>query len=85
MDEQEQQRARAWFDQWVRDKPCPVCNSTNWYLGDALAQWPYLTPLQAGISLGTGRYPVVVCLCQTCGYILPASAIIAGVRQPPFN
>jgi hypothetical protein len=83
MDEQERARANAWFSRW--GKPCPVCNTKNWIVGNQLAEWDYLTPLPVGAHTAEGRYPVLVCTCQTCGYILTVNAIIAGVRQPPFG
>jgi C4-type Zn-finger protein len=80
MDDQELQRARAWLAKWPQ-KPCPVCGTRAWHINPHLGQ---IKRLPVGPE-PTGRVPVLVVACQTCGYFLTVNAILAGVRQPPFD
>lgn len=85
MDDQERARAHEWFGRWVAGKPCPLCNTTNWNIREHLGQIENLPPGPPGMAPPRGRIPVLLIVCQTCGYFLPVQAIVAGVRQPPFE
>jgi hypothetical protein len=84
MDDQELARAQQWFERWVH-KPCPVCNTDNWNIRQQLGQIENLPPGPPGMAPPAGRIPVLLIVCQTCGYFLPIQALVAGVRQLPSN
>ena len=83
MDDQERARAQAWFQRWVGHKHCPVCDTENWNIREQLGQIENLPPGPPGLFPSRGRVPVLLIVCQTCGYFLPVQALVAGVRELP--
>ena len=70
------------IQEWLRArdaaKPCPVCGSLEWGIGDKLG----ILPLAFGNVLGGGGYPCVVLLCQRCAYTRLHNAILMGIAPP---
>lgn len=93
MDPAEQERAEAWFrDKW-RHGVCPVCEANDWKQTPKLGQIENLDtggdatayPLIGMAVRRRGRIPVLCITCQNCGYFVTVNAILAGVRQAPFD
>ncbi len=77
MNEAERQRVKEWFDKKWKHGECPVCHTNLWTpMLDTFAQLENLD--RAG-----GRIPVLVILCDNCGYFLTINALKAGIRQLP--
>ncbi len=81
MDPQELARAQVWFQERVLDPQlrCPICHSHDWRMQPVLGQIEHLTETP---PISTGRLPVFVVTCRTCGYFLTINALDAGVRRP---
>jgi hypothetical protein len=78
--EEQRKQLQDWlFKHWKGDKRCPFCHSANWagpqYVVQPITHAPMGTLLLGG---GPG-YPMVMVTCETCGYTMSFSAVVAGL------
>jgi len=81
MELSEEQRAKIleWFDsKWPIPNICPVCNSEQWGILDRVFRFPEFNPPIHRLEMNV---PVILLVCQICGYILFFSAEAVGIIE----
>lgn len=65
---------------WKGTKSCPICGVERWDVSSnvfALDEFEGKTPTIARMSI-----PVVVVICENCGYMLQFNAVVLGLVDP---
>jgi hypothetical protein len=77
---EEKQKAADWVNRhWTAGSDaCPICGSTEWFIGDHLVQPITLGP-NNGLLLGGIGYPQVMVISALCGYTMFINAVIMGL------
>lgn len=71
------QIVQNWMGKWRFGlHPCPICESTNWQIGEYLVQPTSLGG--GGFNFGLPGYPAVL-LISECGYTRMMNAVILGL------
>jgi hypothetical protein len=64
------------------NKPCPRCYTNSWNLVDGFVNHP-LSDIPGQLILGGPSIPVVVVVCDTCGYLAEHAAGKLGLLLLP--
>lgn len=76
MDAEQHEQAERWLKEHWRHGPCPVCQSANWSI------YPRLGEI-SNLNFPLRQIPLLLLGCDTCGYVVPINAIVAGVSAKP--
>ena len=73
----QRERIAAFINEKWKDKRCPICENTSW----SIAPHVLVSNIFSGgdISVGGPVYPIVIVLCDNCGYIHAFNAMKAGL------
>ena len=75
----DKRRVEDWLkDNWiVATKACPISGHNDWIIGDHIVQ-PN-TYAGGGLSVGGTGYPMVMLICNGCGYTMYFNAVKLGL------
>ena len=62
---------------WDKGGLCPVSGHNAWTVGDTMISTTAYTG--TGISLGGSVYPMILVICNGCGYTRFLNALVAGI------
>lgn len=75
---------RALVEAWIRthwaDRPghCPICGTRTWEFSEFVIQPLTHVPL-GSVQVGGIGYPMILVICQNCGYTMQFNAVKMGV------
>lgn len=74
--EEQQRKARSWFNERITNKRCPSCGGTNWETGDIISP-----PVETGgrVVIPAPRMPQLPMTCSNCGYVRLYAAMKIGL------
>lgn len=77
---EQKELVRVWVEKhWTQSRNCPICGSLHW-LGPQYVVQPLTHVPMGQIQFGGGPgYPLVLVICQTCGYTMAFNAIMVGL------
>jgi len=80
LSKEEKDKAVHWLEErWPEPRTCPISGHDTWIIGDHL-----VTPLvwsQGDILVGGSVYPLVMVICEACGYTQMFNAVLLGITK----
>jgi hypothetical protein len=78
---EEKAKISKWLqEKWPGEAKCPISGHDEWILADRLVS--PLTRRKNAVTIGGPTYPLVMIICEGCGYTLFFNAVLIGIEAP---
>ena len=82
LDDEQIKTVLSWINDRWKTHECPVCSAQNWVISETVFEMREFNPKE--FVVGAPVSPLVVLVCNNCGYSMAFNALKIGVVAQPI-